>query len=237
MEHVFPFEVSEVCMFKIKILTIMTFVSCQAFAAQHFVPGNHISSPEDVAAAKNVYPPASQEFMDRLNQALYSKPVPAAQSYSLSKIPGLGAPSIPSPPNPLGGAGTPTKPGPYLQKNREEFMAQIKLTHAGKPYVWGADGPHSFDCSGFVSKTLFENACMMPYKRLTSATIVDTMPLKQGPCELGDVIAHKGDPGHTAFFESPTSSYGSSGSKGVDTHGYSTQKSGVSCHANPCFNK
>ena len=36
----------------------------------------------------------------------------------------------------------------------------------GKPYVWGATGEKSFDCSGFVWKVLYDNGILM--KRTTA---------------------------------------------------------------------
>jgi cell wall-associated NlpC family hydrolase len=36
----------------------------------------------------------------------------------------------------------------------------------GRPYVWGATGEKSFDCSGFVWRVLFENGILM--KRTTA---------------------------------------------------------------------
>jgi len=36
-----------------------------------------------------------------------------------------------------------------------EFIAYCK-THLGKPYIWGANGPDTFDCSGFAQFVLGE---------------------------------------------------------------------------------
>lgn len=38
-----------------------------------------------------------------------------------------------------------------MEKNdiRHRFVA-VCLSQLGKPYVWGANGPHAFDCSGLV---------------------------------------------------------------------------------------
>lgn len=37
----------------------------------------------------------------------------------------------------------------------DEFVARA-LTHLHKPYIWGADGPAAFDCSGFVCYAIHE---------------------------------------------------------------------------------
>lgn len=39
--------------------------------------------------------------------------------------------------------------------NANEFIAYCK-THLGKPYIWGSDGPDTFDCSGFAQFVLQE---------------------------------------------------------------------------------
>lgn len=44
------------------------------------------------------------------------------------------------------------------------------LTHWGKPYVWGANGPNAFDCSGFVLDVL-KKARVAPPSDLTAEGI------------------------------------------------------------------
>ncbi len=46
--------------------------------------------------------------------------------------------------------------------------------HLGRPYVWGADGLKSFDCSGFVWRVMFENGILM--KRTTARKFYMTLP-------------------------------------------------------------
>lgn len=43
----------------------------------------------------------------------------------------------------------------------------IAKTHLGKPYVWGATGPNSFDCSGFVQYVFRQAGVSLP--RVTSS--------------------------------------------------------------------
>jgi cell wall-associated NlpC family hydrolase len=47
-------------------------------------------------------------------------------------------------------------------------------SHLGRPYVWGADGLKSFDCSGFVWRVMYENGILL--KRTTARKFYMTLP-------------------------------------------------------------
>ena len=46
--------------------------------------------------------------------------------------------------------------------------------HLGRPYVWGATGLKSFDCSGFVWRVMYENGILL--KRTTARKLYLTLP-------------------------------------------------------------
>jgi peptidoglycan endopeptidase LytE len=63
------------------------------------------------------------------------------------------------------GPATSSTPTPNLT----DFLAGIRSAiekNLGRPYVWGATGLKSYDCSGFVWRVLYENGIMM--KRTTA---------------------------------------------------------------------
>lgn len=53
------------------------------------------------------------------------------------------------------------------------FRASIQK-HLGRPYVWGADGMKSFDCSGFVWRVMYENGQLL--KRTTARKFYMMLP-------------------------------------------------------------
>lgn len=74
-------------------------------------------------------------------------------------------------------------------------------SHLGKPYVWGAKGPNSFDCSGFVYYSLNQSGYKISY--MTSSmwtaskytTITNSDELQAGDilCRNGHVAIYAGD--------------------------------------------
>jgi cell wall-associated NlpC family hydrolase len=83
--------------------------------------------------------------------------------------------------------------------------------HLGRPYVWGATGMKSFDCSGFIWRVMYENGILM--KRTTARKFYMMMkPVEKseewkfGTLVFFDNLKHVGivdDP--KAFFHAQTS--------------------------------
>lgn len=64
--------------------------------------------------------------------------------------------------------------------------ANIALAQIGKPYVWGATGPSSFDCSGLVQYAYHQVGVSLP--RTTYAQDVVGTPVSQANLQLGDLV-------------------------------------------------
>ncbi len=58
--------------------------------------------------------------------------------------------------------------------------------HAGKPYVYGAEGPSSFDCSGFVQYVYGRLGVSLP--RTSASQAAAARPVARGSEQLGDLI-------------------------------------------------
>ncbi|MHB8894351.1 MAG: C40 family peptidase [Candidatus Geothermincolia bacterium] len=66
------------------------------------------------------------------------------------------------------------------------LVAMLSLSHLGKPYVWGADGPNAFDCSGLVCYVYAQLGIHLP--RVTFSQV--GCGRKVSPAELaaGDLV-------------------------------------------------
>lgn len=53
-------------------------------------------------------------------------------------------------------------------------LCPIAERYVGRPYVWGAAGLKSFDCSGYVWRTFFENGILI--KRTTARKLYFCLP-------------------------------------------------------------
>jgi cell wall-associated NlpC family hydrolase len=67
--------------------------------------------------------------------------------------------------------------GLFLLLNPPELLESMKSTigkHLGRPYVWGASGMKSFDCSGFIWRVMSENGMLL--KRTTARKFYMMLP-------------------------------------------------------------
>ena len=72
-----------------------------------------------------------------------------------------------------------------------ESMKAVIQKHLGRPYIWGASGLKSFDCSGFVWRVLFDNGILI--KRTTARKLYMSLPAV--PAEA------RWSPGNIVFFD------------------------------------
>jgi len=69
---------------------------------------------------------------------------------------------------------------------RTGIAVRAALSRLGAPYVWGAAGPHKFDCSGLV-KWAYAQAGV-PIRRTTYEQIADGMPVPRSQVRPGDLV-------------------------------------------------
>jgi murein DD-endopeptidase MepM/ murein hydrolase activator NlpD len=91
-------------------------------------------------------------------------------------------------PGSSGGPDIPPYPGAPMDDARFEAMVKEAQKHLGKPYVFGASGPSSFDCSGFVCFVL-NNSGARSVGRTTAQGLYNmTTPVSAENAKPGDLV-------------------------------------------------
>jgi len=87
-----------------------------------------------------------------------------------------------------GGLVIPEYPGAPMDDARFAAMMQEAMRHLGRPYVWGASGPNSFDCSGFVWYVLNQSGTAS-FGRTNAQGIFNlTTPIARENRQPGDLV-------------------------------------------------
>ena len=75
-----------------------------------------------------------------------------------------------------------------------EFVAYCEAQY-GKPYVWGSNGPDSFDCSGLIVSALWELGVLPRGDDRGSAALIEmarAIPVAEGVSTLGALLYRDG---------------------------------------------
>lgn len=119
---------------------------------------------------------------------------------------GQGAATVPSRPAQGTGGGTaatgagPKTPGrlPMASASAGQRALRWALNQIGKPYVWGAEGPNSFDCSGLTSQAWAHAGRTIPrtsqeqWRRLPRISLSQLRP--------GDLVIYNKGASHVAIY-------------------------------------
>ncbi|BAU82667.1 NPL/P60-family secreted protein [Streptomyces laurentii] len=68
----------------------------------------------------------------------------------------------------------------------------------GRPYVWGATGPSSFDCSGLMVWSFRQAGISLPRTAAAQRAAGRRIPLSQA--QPGDLVTYRGDASHVAVY-------------------------------------
>ena len=97
--------------------------------------------------------------------------------------------------------GRPT-PSPVNPVGASSLAAQIAvdtaLAQRGKPYVWAAAGPNSFDCSGLVQFAYAAAGISLPHSSAIQATVV--RPVARAELQPGDLVAFYSPVSHIGIY-------------------------------------
>ena len=76
--------------------------------------------------------------------------------------------------------------------DRAQAMLKAAMSRQGMPYVWGAAGPTSFDCSGLVQWSFRQAGIVMPRVAADQALTGPAVPVSQ--LQPGDLLFYHTDP-------------------------------------------
>ncbi len=91
-----------------------------------------------------------------------------------------------------GAAGASAVSGPGLSSAQLSVFLKAAVARLGLPYVWGAAGPRSFDCSGLVQWSLAQAGIVMPRVAVDQARTGPQVPVSQ--LQPGDLLFYHTDP-------------------------------------------
>ena len=91
-----------------------------------------------------------------------------------------------------GAPGSVTADGPGLSRAELVRFLTAAESRIGLPYVWGAAGPRSFDCSGLVQWSLAQAGVVMPRVAVDQARTGPMVPAAQ--LQAGDLLFYHTDP-------------------------------------------
>src|SRR5699024_8016947 len=74
----------------------------------------------------------------------------------------------------------------------------VATTHAGKPYVWGAEGPNAYDCSGLVQWAYAQLG--IPIGRTTYDQIYEGVNVPLNNIQPGDLIIFRENNSHIGIY-------------------------------------
>jgi cell wall-associated NlpC family hydrolase len=96
----------------------------------------------------------------------------------------------------------------------DQFRTVIQR-HLGRPYVWGACGRKSFDCSGFVWRVMYDNGILI--KRTTARKLYMVLPAttEQDAWQFGNIVFFD-DLKHCGIVNARDSFYHAQSSRGTN---------------------
>lgn len=110
---------------------------------------------------------------------------------------------------------------------RQRFVA-VCLSQLGKPYVWGANGPHAFDCSGLVVYALRSLGLIGPVEDFSSRHLFEHCKPTAAP-EPGDLAFYgKKNISHVVVFLDSSRVISASGGDSKTTSTEIARKTGAS---------
>jgi cell wall-associated NlpC family hydrolase len=97
-----------------------------------------------------------------------------------------------------GRAGMPDLGGAAASSGRAAAAVAAAQSALGKPYVWGANGPSGFDCSGLMQWSYAQAGVALPRTSQAQRFAGRQVPLSQA--RPGDIVTYRNDASHVAMY-------------------------------------
>ncbi|MYQ33840.1 C40 family peptidase, partial [Streptomyces sp. SID4956] len=89
-------------------------------------------------------------------------------------------------------------PGDAPASGRAAAAVAAARSALGRPYVWGANGPHGFDCSGLTQWAYAQAGVALP--RTSQAQRYAGRPVPLSEARPGDLVLYRADASHVAMY-------------------------------------
>ncbi len=107
-------------------------------------------------------------------------------------------PSTPSVTRPDSIPNTPAAPSKHYAGGAAQIALQVAMDQLGKPYVWGASGPNSFDCSGLTMFAYAHAGISIPH--YTGDQFNQGQHVPQSDLRPGDLVFFGSSLGHMGMY-------------------------------------
>ncbi|MEV0169634.1 NlpC/P60 family protein [Streptomyces sp. NPDC050803] len=97
-----------------------------------------------------------------------------------------------------GRSGMPNLGGAVPASGRAAAAVAAARSAVGKPYVWGANGPNGFDCSGLMQWSYAQAGVSLPRTSQGQRYAGRQVPLAQA--QPGDLVTYRGDASHVGMY-------------------------------------
>ena len=142
-------------------------------------------SAEEKAAAEAAAAAAAAEAAER-SAPVASRDERSGTTSSSSSAPSAGSAAVAAPAPVVAGSGA------------AATAVSVAMAQIGKPYVWAAAGPNSFDCSGLVQYAYAAAGISLPHSSRSQATSGQAVSRSQ--LQPGDVIAFYSPVSHVGIY-------------------------------------
>ncbi|MFC9675390.1 NlpC/P60 family protein [Streptomyces sp. NPDC056949] len=127
-----------------------------------------------------------EDKLAKARRLLESLPASQREAYERASRGGV-RDSVPD----LSGAGVPSS-------GRAAAAVAAAMSAVGKPYVWGANGPSGFDCSGLMQWSYAQAGVGLPRTSQAQRYAGRQVPLSQA--RPGDLVAYRSDASHIGMY-------------------------------------